>query len=128
MQSSSGEEHKFLDSRLGANDSTVLGAFVIGDDDKNYDLAGFAICHHTYNSLRLAPSWTLHDLFVTCKYRRRRISSSLLNAVHDHASAAGACEVMLSTAHDNIMAQSLYEKNGYVKDDKFSIYSRDLQL
>jgi hypothetical protein len=26
------------------------------------------------------------------------------------------------------MAQSLYEKNGYVKDDKFSIYSRDLQL
>jgi ribosomal protein S18 acetylase RimI-like enzyme len=128
MKHSSVEELKFLESRLGANDSTVFGAFVIGEDDKIDDLAGFAICHHTYNSLRLSPSWTLHDLFVTPKYRRQKLSSSLLNAVHDHASTAGACEVILSTAHDNIIAQSLYEKNGYVKDDKFRVYSRDLQL
>lgn len=128
MKHSSVEELKFIEGRLCANDSTAFGAFVIGDDDKNDDLAGFAICHHTYNSLRLSPSWTLHDLFVTPKYRRRKISSSLLNAVHDHASAAGACEVILSTAHNNIMAQSMYEKHSYVKDVKFSVYSRDLQL
>ena len=42
-------ENNFLAQRLGADDSTCLGAFAGGE------LAGFALCHHTHNSLRLAP-------------------------------------------------------------------------
>ena len=114
-------EAAFLEERLSAADSTGFGAFV--DDE----LIGFALCHHAHNSLRLAPAWILHDLFVDPSHRRKGIAEALICAVHKHASAAGACEVILSTAHDNTNAQALYEKLGYGLDTKFRVYVRDLR-
>ena len=114
-------EREFLTGRLGADDSTCLGAF-LGDE-----LAGFALCHHSYNSLRLAPAWILHDLFVTSAQRQRGVASALIRAVHERAAEAGACEIVLSTAHDNTNAQALYEKLGYGLDTKFRVYVRDLR-
>jgi len=114
-------ERNFLESRLSSPDSTGFGAFT----DRH--LLGFALCHHTHNSLRLAPSWILHDLFVDPQHRRQGIAAALIEAVHHRAKAAGAGEVVLSTAHDNKTAQSLYEKLGYQLDTKFRVYVRDLQ-
>jgi GNAT superfamily N-acetyltransferase len=114
-------EKKFLEARLSAADSTGLGAFDDGE------LTGFALCHHTYNSLRLAPAWILHDLFVSPDHRRQGTAEALIEAVHASAKAAGACEVALSTAHDNKTAQALYEKHGYAMDTKFRVYVRDLR-
>lgn len=114
-------EKKFLKERLSAPDSTALGVFA---DDQ---IIGFALCHHAYNSLRLAPAWILHDLFVGPEHRRKGIAEALIEAMHARAKAAGACEVVLSTAHDNETAQSLYEKLGYAMDTKFRVYVRDLQ-
>lgn len=114
-------ETTFLASRLSATDSTALGAFDDGE------LTGFALCHHAYNSLRLAPAWILHDLFVSPEHRRKGIAEALIEAVHARAKTAGACEVVLSTAHDNKTAQALYEKLGYAMDTKFRVYVRDLQ-
>ena len=113
-------EKTFLEARLSATDSTGLGAFVDGK------MVGFALCHHAYNSLRLAPAWILHDLFVHPEHRRQGIAKALIEAVHARAKAAGACEVILSTAHDNKNAQALYEKLGYSMDTKFRVYVRDL--
>jgi len=114
-------EALFLAQRLKAHDSTCLGAF------DGEELAGFAICLHTHNSLRLAPSWILHDLFVSVAHRRQGLAKSLLEAVHAHAGAAEAGEVVLSTAHGNTAAQALYEKNGYRSDTAFRVYVRDLR-
>jgi ribosomal protein S18 acetylase RimI-like enzyme len=114
-------ENNFLAQRLEANDSTCLGAFAGGE------LAGFALCHHTQNSLRLAPAWILHDLFVSPAHRRHGVAGSLLGAVHTRAAAAGACEVVLSTAHQNTAAQGLYAKQGYREDTAFRVYVRDLR-
>ena len=114
-------EKNFLAQRLGAGDSTCLGAFA------GMELAGFAICHHTHNSLRLAPAWILHDLFVSAAHRRHGMAESLLGAVHARAAAAGACEVVLSTAHQNTAAQALYAKHGYREDTDFRVYTRDLR-
>ena len=114
-------EAAFLTARLSASDSTGLGAYADGA------LCGFALCHHTYNSLRLAPAWILHDLFVNPEHRRKGIAEALIEAVHARAKAAGACEVVLSTAHDNKTAQSLYERLGYAMDTKFRVYVRDLR-
>ncbi len=114
-------ETTFLAQRLEANDSTCLGAFAGGE------LAGFALCHHTQNSLRLAPAWILHDLFVSPAHRRQGVAGSLLGAVHARAAAAGACEVVLSTAHQNTAAQALYAKHGYREDTAFRVYVRDLR-
>ena len=114
-------ENNFLAQRLEANDSTCLGAFAGGE------LAGFALCHHTQNSLRLAPAWILHDLFVSPAHRRHGVAVSLLGAVHARAAAGGACEVVLSTAHQNTAAQGLYAKQGYREDTAFRVYVRDLR-
>ena len=114
-------ETTFLAQRLEADDSTCLGAFAGGE------LAGFALCHQTHNSLRLAPAWILHDLFVSPDHRRQGTAEALIKAVHASAKAAGACEVALSTAHDNKTAQALYEKHGYAMDTKFRVYVRDLR-
>ena len=111
----------FLAQRLGADDSTCLGAFA------GEELAGFALCHHTHNSLRLAPAWILHDLFVSPAHRRHGVAESLLAAVHARAAAAGACEVVLSTAQDNTAAQALYTKQGYREDATFRVYACDLR-
>ena len=111
----------FLAQRLGADDSTCLGAFA------SEELAGFALCHHTHNSLRLAPAWILHDLFVSPAHRRHGVAESLLAAVHARAAAAGACEVVLSTAQDNTAAQALYTKQGYREDATFRVYACDLR-
>lgn len=113
--------NNFLTQRLEANDSTCLGAFSGGE------LAGFALCHHTQNSLRLAPAWILHDLFVSPAHRRHGVAGALLGAVHARAAAAGACEVVLSTAHQNTAAQALYAKHGYREDTAFRVYVRDLR-
>jgi ribosomal protein S18 acetylase RimI-like enzyme len=114
-------EQEFLEARLVAADTTGFGAFADGV------IVGFALCHHAYNSLRLAPAWILHDLFVRPEQRRKGIAEALIEAVQTHAKAAGACEVILSTAHDNTNAQALYERLGYKLDTQFRVYVRDLR-
>jgi ribosomal protein S18 acetylase RimI-like enzyme len=47
--------------------------------------------------------------------------------VQEKAAAAGACEVVLSTAHDNRSAQALYEIEGYRPDTEFRVYVLDLR-
>ena len=114
-------EASFLGARLSGADSTGLGALTGGK------LCGFALCHHAYNSLRLAPAWILHDLFVHPAHRCQGVAQALIEAVHARAKALGACEVVLSTAHDNATAQRLYEKEGYRLDTAFRVYVRDLR-
>ena len=53
------QERAFLAARLAAHDSAAFGAF-----DESGHMNGFALCHFAYNSLRLAPAWILHDLFI----------------------------------------------------------------
>ena len=114
-------EDTFLDERLASSHSTALGAF------DGTVLAGFVLCHHTWSSLRLAPVWVLHDLFVQPSHRRHGIARALLHAVQEKAAAAGACEVVLSTAHENRSAQALYENEGFRLDKEFRVYVRDLR-
>jgi len=115
-------QHAFLASRLAANDSAAFGAF-----DDSGQMTGFALCHFTHNSLRLAPAWILHDLFVAHDNRRRGTARQLLRAVHTAARTAGACEVVLSTARTNTAARSLYEDAGYHLDEVFHTYVFDLR-
>jgi ribosomal protein S18 acetylase RimI-like enzyme len=112
----------FLAARLAADDSAAFGVF-----DESGRMTGFALCHFAHNSLRLAPAWILHDLFVASDNRRRGAARELLEAAHTAAREAGACEVILSTAHDNTAAQNLYERTGYRLDDIFRTYVFDLR-
>ena len=115
------DRRKWLAERLAARDSAAFGAF-----DQSGNMTGFALCHFAHNSLRLAPVWILHDLFVAPDDRRHGSARKLLEAVHQAARAVGACEVVLSTAHDNRAAQNLYESAGYKRDEVFRTYICDL--
>ena len=115
-------QRAFLAGRLAARDSAAFGAF-----DESGTMTGFALCHSTHNSLRLAPALILHDLFITPGHRRQGTARQLLDAVHSAARAAGACEVILSTAHTNTAARALYESAGYRFDDAFRTYVFDLR-
>jgi GNAT superfamily N-acetyltransferase len=121
VEQASATRHAFLASRLRARDSAAFGAFDAADR-----MIGFALCYFAYNSLRLAPVWILHDLFVARENRRRGTAQRLLEAVHAGARAAGACEVALSTARDNTPARTLYERAGYRHDKVFLTYVFDL--
>ena len=116
------DQRAFLAARLAAKDSAAFGAF-----DESGHMTGFALCHLAHNSLRVAPVWILHDLFVTPESRRHGTARALLDAVHAAAREAGACEVVLSTAHDNRNAQALYESAGYKRDEIFRTYVFDLR-
>lgn len=116
------DQRAFLAARLAADDSAAFGAF-----DEAGRMDGFALCHFTHNSLRLAPAWILHDLFVAPGVRRSGMGQALLDAVHTAAREAGACEVVLSTAHDNRAAQALYEAAGYQRDEQFRVYIKNLK-
>jgi GNAT superfamily N-acetyltransferase len=114
-------QQAFLAERLASTDSTAFGAF-----DESGHMTGFALCHLAHNSLRLAPAWILHDLFIAPGNRRHGTARQLLDAVHAAARAAGACEVILSTAQTNNAARSLYESAGYRPDEVFRTYVFDL--
>ena len=122
VEQTSNRQRDFLAERLASNDSATFGAF-----DESGTMTGFALCHLAHNSLRLAPAWILHDLFVSPDRRRQGIARQLLATVHDAARAAGACEVTLSTAHDNRNAQALYESAGYKRDEQFRTYVRTIK-
>ena len=47
-------------------------------------------------------------------------------AAEAHAASAGASRLELSTAKTNIVAQSLYESLGWVRDEAFFVYSKNL--
>ncbi len=115
------QQRAFLAGRLAAGDSATFGAF-----EESGRLTGFALCHLAHNSLRLAPAWILHDLFVILGSRRHGTARQLLDTVHAAARAAGACEVILSTAQTNNAARSLYENAGYRPDEVFRTYVFDL--
>ena len=115
-------QRAFLAARLQADDSSAFGAF-----DESGPLTGFALCHSTHNSLRLAPAWILHDLFVSPEHRRQGIARQLLATVHAAARTAGAGEIILSTAHTNTAGRSLYEGAGYRLDEVFRTYVFDLR-
>ncbi len=116
------QQRTFLARRLAGNDSVAFGFF-----EEDGRMTGFALCHFAYNSLRLAPVWILHDLFVAPDKRRHGTARKLLEAVHAAARTAGACEVVLSTAEDNTPARNLYENAGYRHDEVFRTYVFDLR-
>jgi len=64
----------------------------------------------------------LNDLFVEAAARRGGLGQRLLQAAAEFGRSAGAVRLTLSTAHTNLPAQSLYESNGWQRDEIFRSY------
>jgi ribosomal protein S18 acetylase RimI-like enzyme len=110
---------QFLLNRLSARESVIFLCRQLSSGS----LAGFTQLYPSFSSVSAGRIWILNDLFVAPEARRLRVGHMLIQAAHDHARETGALRVVLSTAHTNQAAQTLYEAIGYVRDIEFRSYS-----
>ncbi|HKR77947.1 MAG TPA: GNAT family N-acetyltransferase [Rhodanobacter sp.] len=112
---------EFLTARLRLNESMILLA-----RDEHGVAAGFTQLYPLFSSVRMVRTWLLNDLFVAAAARRRGVAKALLEAAVTQARNLGAASLSLSTAHDNLPAQALYESLGWQRDMQFREYSLTL--
>ncbi|BDU20604.1 GNAT family N-acetyltransferase [Dyella sp. GSA-30] len=113
--------HAFLSERFTRNESVILVAM----DGSRF--VGFTQLYPLFSSVRTVRTYLLNDLFVAADARRHGVAAALLHAAAEHARAIGAASLSLSTAHDNMPAQRLYESLGWKRDEHFREYSLSLK-
>lgn len=114
------DEHgarEFLTARLRLNESLILLA-----RDAHGAALGFTQLYPLFSSVRMVRTWLLNDLFVAEHARRQGVAKTLLETATTHARNLGAASLSLSTAHDNLPAQALYESLGWRRDLQFREY------
>lgn len=107
----------YLAERMGRGECVVYVALGAGGET-----VGFTLLYPTFTSVGLGRIFILNDLFVAPAARGTRASVALLEAAKAHAKAAGALRLSLRTAHGNLRAQGVYERNGWKRDEKFRQY------
>lgn len=103
----------FLNQRL-SNDESVIFVAVLGGE-----IVGFVQLYPIFSSVQLKNAWLLNDLFVVEKARRRGVAEALLEQSKEFGVETGAAWILLQTGEDNYKAQSVYEKNGWIKMHDF---------
>jgi ribosomal protein S18 acetylase RimI-like enzyme len=96
----------FLAARLDRGESVVLLAELDGRP------VGFTQLYPGFSSVAAAPMWTLNDLYVVEAARGSGAAAALMEQAEVLARQAGAVALELATAHDNVVAQRLYARQG----------------
>lgn len=104
----------FLKERLSKEESIVFIAI------ENDQYTGFIQLYPSFSSVGMKKIWILNDLFVSADYRKKGIGQLLIDHVLAYCKETGRKKVVLSTAHDNINAQKLYEKLGFTRSDFYN--------
>lgn len=112
---------RFLEERMQRHESVILVA-----EDAQGRLVGFTQLYPTFCSVRAAPTFVLYDLFVAPEARGTGAGRALMQAAEQHAAGTGAARLELSTAKTNTVAQSLYESQGWARDEQFYVYNKTL--
>ncbi len=108
----------YISKRMQNNESIIFIA-----TNKQKEVMGFVQLYETFGSLHLGKIIILYDLFVKKEFRKYGIGIKLMKKSEEYAKSIGAKGIELSTAKDNLTAQSLYEKIGYIRDNEFYSYS-----
>ena len=117
------KHYAYLKERLENNEATI---FVASEDENPDKLIGFALIYVTFSSLALNKILILNDLFVDSSARKKGIGEKLILQTVELAKELGANDIRLRTAKSNIVAQGLYHKMGFVRED--FLYSYDLTV
>jgi GNAT superfamily N-acetyltransferase len=110
----------FLLDRIENLQSIIFVAFADGQ------AIGFTQLFPSFSSARAARTFILNDLFVAPEARGRGAGKALLAEAAAYGEAVGAVRLTLSTAHDNLAAQSLYEGAGWSRETTFISYNLQL--
>lgn len=111
---------KFLTDRITNHESVIY--FV----EKDGVPVGFTQLYPLFCSLEMKRIWLLYDLFVAPEARKAGVAQQLIARADQLAKETDSAFIMLSTATDNVKAQALYEKEGYVRDTQFFVYNKML--
>jgi len=104
----------FLANRIKQKDSVI---FVVIDKGQ---YVGFAQLYPSFSSVVLREIWILNDLYVDVQHRQKGIAQMLIQRILDYSKRTGRKRVVLSTGYDNRIAQNLYEKLGFIKEEFFN--------
>lgn len=107
---------EFLRERLINEESVVFIAF-----DENNPV-GFVQLYPTFSSVSMQRSWVLNDLYVKENARKKGFAENLIKKAIHFAEETGAKGVSLETGKENITAQRLYEKIGFIKESNSFYY------
>ncbi len=118
------EKHKaYLKERIENNEATIFLAF---DENKPETAIGFTLIYVTFSSLALNKILILNDLYVDSNARKKGIGEKLILETVAFAKEIGSHLIRLRTAKNNTVAQGLYNKMGFVREDY--LYSYDLTI
>lgn len=112
----------FLTERLAEQTSVIFLARL------RQASVGFMQLYPTYSSLSLKQLWILSDLFVHPDARGKGVGKLLLQQARQLAASTLAEGLTLQTAKDNVIAQSLYESQGWEQETVFLTYNLLLPL
>ena len=90
---------------------SYLGFFVIVDGQ----YAALANCNKNFSTFKARPLINIHDFIVHPDFRGRGIGKFLLDEIVCYGEKNGYCRVNLEVRCDNLMAQKLYRKAGFVE-------------
>lgn len=106
----------FLKERLVSEESVVFIAY-----DTNNPI-GFVQLYPSFSSVSMKRSWVLNDLYVKEDARKKGFAEMLIKKAIEFAEETGAKGVLLETAKENVSAQSLYEKVGFIRESTCFYY------
>jgi GNAT superfamily N-acetyltransferase len=110
----------FLGERIKNNESVIYLAL-----SDTQDAMGFVQLYPLFSSTNMKRLWLLNDLYVDKKFRKTGVGEALIEKAKQLARDTNARGLILETANDNIQAQNLYLKTGWVKDIEHSYFSWD---
>ena len=112
---------QFIFDRLTNNESVIFLAM-----DGEHAL-GLVQLYPLFASVALQSLWLLNDIFVDPAARKQGVGEALIKHAERFAKETGSRGLFLRTATDNFPAQTLYEKCGWIRDDKFYRYDKILR-
>ena len=107
---------QYLRERISREESVAFMAF---DGDQPL---GFVQLYPSFSSVSMMRSWILNDLYVKREARGRGVGEKLLKTAIQFAKETEAKGLFLETANDNMNAQRLYEKIGFIKEENYFYY------
>jgi GNAT superfamily N-acetyltransferase len=112
------EARQFLLDRLTRDESVIFLAM------QAEAAIGFVQLYPLFASVALQTLWLLNDLYVHPDARRQGVGEALLKEAEAFARATGSRGLFLRTGRENLPAQRLYERCGWVRDEQFYRYDR----
>lgn len=105
----------FIKNRIDNKDSEIFVATIDGQ------LVGYTQLFPSFSMIKLCKIWILNDLFVSKPFRGKGVASELIETVLRCSKQDQRKQVWLLTGNDNINAQKLYLKKGFI-NTKFKHY------